>query len=234
MNARPILFSGPMIRALLEGKKTQTRRVVKPHFGKKYPILNLKEHGQAKWNYSGRFNDPMSWGYPHAEDGEDMALGFWPELCPYGKTGDLLWVRESCWWFKDEHDPVLGYSPPTPTIEDVEFRADAEKSGRIWRSSIHMPRWASRLTLRITDVRVQRLQDISGDDAKAEGIPDVRDLTLGCGKAHRDSIHRSAYLIIWESINGPDSWADDPWVWAISFEVIKANVDAVLAQKVAA
>src|SRR3546814_4269621 len=90
-SARPILFSAPMIRALLAGSKTQTRRIVKP-LSKAHPILNLSEHGSSG-TYTGRFNDPDSWGFPCAEDGNDMPLSWWiGSLCQYGKAGDLLWV----------------------------------------------------------------------------------------------------------------------------------------------
>src|SRR3546814_6956001 len=101
-SARPILFSAPMIRALLAGSKTQTRRIVKP-LSKAHPILNLSEHGSSG-TYTGRFNDPDSWGFPCAEDGNDMPQSWWIcSLCQYGTAGDQLWVRET-WLHADGWD----------------------------------------------------------------------------------------------------------------------------------
>lgn len=173
---RPILFSSPMVRALIAGTKTQTRRVVK---------------------------------------------GEWI-VCPYGGPGDRLWVRESHWWFKDEHDPVTGYYPPKLTAEDVEYRADGERPGRSWRPSIHMPRWASRITLEITGVRVERLQEISEADARAEGAPpghpSIDRVSREFGFA---DFPRSWYGQMWEQINGRGSWAANPWVWVLEFRKLE-------------
>lgn len=202
-----------MVRALLEGRKSQTRRIIKP-LTKRHPLVNLKEHavGEHKEHYSGRFDDPMSWGFVCADDGADMLLGQWLNLCPYGQPGDLLWVRET---FKPIHsgDPSRG----------AEYRAERVKDDISWKPGIHMPRWASRLTLRITEIRVQRLKDIDGLDALAEGID-----------REFETAPWRTYLKLWNSIHGEGAWQQNPWVWAITFEVIKANVDQVLAQKVAA
>lgn len=193
MKERPILFSAPMVRALLAGTKTQTRRVIKPR-------------------HLAFFN----------QDAAAM-LSDWNERpLPYGKTGDRLWVRESHWWFKDEHDHETGYFPPTLTIDDVAYRADGEDPRKVWRPSIHMPRWASRITLEITSVRVERLQEISIEDAKAEGAwgPDdsiVQKVADYFGTDIFSANPRKAFQMLWESINGPDSWAANPWVWVIEF-----------------
>jgi len=185
MKERPILMSAPMVRAILAGTKTQTRRVAK---------------GEAlRW----LVRDGFTPGFV-ADPGN--------RLCPYGQPGDRLWVRESHWWFKDEHDPVTGYFPPPLTIEDVEYRADGEKPGRAWRPSIHMPRWASRITLEVTSVRVERLQDISEADAISEGIP--------TSDVSPPDACRFAYRLLWESINGPGSWDANPFVWVVSFRRI--------------
>lgn len=204
MKARPILFSGPMVRALLEGRKTQTRRVVKARRrdGSVYPAM-------------------------HELVGE-------PEIvvcCPYGRPGDLLWVRET-WGPCDG-----GFCYRASERECV--KPDDGK----WHSAIHMFRAASRLTLRITDVRVQRLRDICRDDAIAEGTdfhkcPTRQTQTSIDAQAAARSIgmcaHYTAeidyvggYQWLWESINGPGSWSANPWVWALTFDVIKANVDQV-------
>jgi hypothetical protein len=126
--------------------------------------------------------------------------------CPYGEPADLLWVRESC-----AANPVSGVPP-------IVYRADrtANVTGGIrWTPSIHMPRWGSRLTLRITDVRVERLQSISISDARAEGMEG------------EDPV--ASYRLLWEVINAPGSWTVNPFVWAISFDVIAQNVDQVAA-----
>lgn len=266
MNDHPILFSAPMIRALLDGRKTQTRRIVKP-LSKRHPILNLKEHGRDDGGCSGRFNDPSSWGFPYAEDGEDMALSDWVScLCPYGKPGDLLWVRETTTYWErpdskesitpkanESNRPANGvryqrWMERTMPKDDemlgedfIVYKADDSKvSIGAWKhphpiydhcvgrfgktvTAIHMPRWASRLTLRITDVRVERLQEISIENAIAEGVG------IRCDSA----MAIMEYSLLWESIHGPRSWDQNPWVWAISFDVIKANVDRVLAQRTA-
>ncbi len=209
MKARPILFSGPMIRALLVGTKTQTRRVLKPSkWAEKYPVLNPNgiEHGAWWW-------DGVLSGVGASQD------------CPYGKPGDFLWVKES-------HRLLACECTETCRVAGhVHYSADESgyegASMQRLRPSIHMPRWASRLTLRITEVRVQRLQEISEDDACAEGCPNV--CMRPTGDDNGTAIHGpDGYIALWESINGPGSWDANPWVWCISFEVIKANVDKIL------
>jgi hypothetical protein len=171
---RPILFSGPMVRAILEGRKTQTRRVIKPQ----------PEIGGAYWRT------------PGGAIGRDVK----PKYCPYGRPGDLLWVRET--WAIN-----IGAEPGESIYA---YRADRERPGD-WKPSIHMPRKASRLLLRITDVRVQRVQEISDAEAIAEGCVPVWD----AGVTPRD-----AFAELWDDINAPrdHGWESNPWVWAISFE----------------
>lgn len=201
MKAHPIIFSAPMVRALLEGRKTQTRRIIKPQpSGQLFP-----REGKTFW-MPGGFSDSSE-----------------PVDCRYGGPGDLLWVRET--WREDSpDDPEAAVYAATPPQK--------LPSGFRWKPSIHMPRWASRLTLRITDVRVQRLQDISESDAIAEGL-----ITTGAEYSFGDGFAKwvepkSAYAHLWNVINGRDSWALNSWIWALSFEVIKANVDQVLKEKV--
>lgn len=192
---RPILFSAPMVRAILAGTKTQTRRVVKPR-----DLAWMDEHQGLR--------EPCN-----------------AERCPYGRPGQRLWVRESHWWFKDEPDHSCGYYPPKLTREDVEYRADGDDGRKAWRPSIHMPRWASRITLEITGVRVERLRDISEADAIAEGITRDRD---GHGWQVEDGRHysddpRESYASLWETINGPGSWGANPWVWCIAFKRVPGD-----------
>lgn len=179
--ASPILFSGPMIRALLDGTKTQTRRVCK---------VESLQNGMItpRAGYSPRSPESHA-GY-----------------CPYGQPGDLLWVRET--WGLWANDGL-----PQPVFYRADYPAPDDTVLPKWRPSIHMPRWASRLTLRITDVRVERVQDITLADACDEGceLPEQ-------------------FLPLWDSINAKCGfgWDANPWVWALTFEVIQANVDDVL------
>ena len=199
-----------MVRAILAGAKTQTRRVVKVQ-------PEEMEHG---WYWK---SGKMDAGYCHT-DREAMARLMAPH-CPYGQPGDRLWVREAHWWYRDEHDPVLGYSPPKLTIEDVVYRADDYDPRKAWRPSIHMPRWASRITLEITGVRVERLQGISEGDAVAEGVhadnrcrPDDETAAFNrIGPVRDNSFPIARYASLWEAINGPDSWERNPFVWVIEF-----------------
>lgn len=210
MAERPILFQGAMVRAILDGSKTQTRRICKPaqfySMSRVVEVPDPQERGQV---YNGsHFGD---------EDGEVQFAS------PYGGRGDRLWVRESHWWFKDEPDHETGYFPPKLTIEDVEYRADGDDGRKVWRPSIHMPRWACRLVLEVTAVRVERLQDISEADAIAEGIelipgPEPYPMWRHYGKEHtRVTPASSSYQSLWEQINGPGSWAANPWVWVVEF-----------------
>lgn len=207
MKERPILFSGAMVRALLAGTKTQTRRAVKPQ----PPSI-------VDSVYRPFPAEPNNWqGY-----GDDAI--HWYGRCPYGQPGDRLWVRETT---RMRYLPNLLTGEPT-NAECGEYVADGEpmlnEDGfdyAWWYSrktcpGIHMPRWASRITLEVNAVRVERLQDISGDDCIAEGIeqPIAGVLLKGCTTAHAQ---RSAYRSLWESINGGGSWALNPWVWVVAF-----------------
>ena len=196
MKERPILFSGPMVRALLAGTKTQTRRVIKPQ-------------------HLAFFN----------QDAAAM-LSDWNERpLPYGQTGDRLWVREA--WglhaYGDDTDWLKGGCTAMDLDDHViAYRADwgPLQDGCHWRPSIHMPRAASRITLEITGVRVERLQDISFTDAAAEGLHYTSE-RLDRWSADGSLWHatpQQAYRALWESINGPDSWDANPWVWAIEFK----------------
>lgn len=188
MAERPIIFSAPMVRALLEGKKTQTRRIIKPPYGTL----------------------------------EYMADGTWKPIFTKVFPGDRLWLREA--WRQ-------AYAK-MPFSEGIVYRADKvracgmdEYSDRHkWGSPIHMPRKFSRLTLTVTDVRVQRLQDISEEDAKAEGCagrlgpnPDFPD--------EWDPSPQEEFQALWQSIHGPGSWEATPWVAAITFTVEQRNID---------
>jgi hypothetical protein len=220
MSERPILFSAPMVRALLDGRKTQTRRVVKPQpptakdfphsvFGLSRSIadgvkmfsLDDAEHlpkHPTDWDLCGSVGVARDAGFPRRY------------RCPYGAPGDVLWVRET---LKRAPD-VWTYAADGA---EVGWPARQGLAGKTPNTvvSIHMPRDACRLRLRITDVRVERLNDISEVDALAEGIP--ADLMEWDG---RPTTPVEGYASLWNHINGPGSWDANPWVWAVSFERI--------------
>lgn len=223
---RPILFSGPMVNAIRSGLKTQTRRIVKA------PVDFIGAGGRD----GGEWDDPGAWGWEdHDNPSHFLTLArepdpMWcstPIACPYGQPGDRLWVRET--WQSVPFGPHRDW-PGCPDLRPrkvcesnracvVIWRADGEMPGpEIWRPSIFMPRWASRLTLEIAGVRVERLQAISEDDAWAEGFPDPE----GRNREYADRA-RYWFKTLWGEINGKESWDANPWVWVIEFRKIDAQ-----------
>jgi hypothetical protein len=190
MKERPILFSGPMVKAILGGSKTQTRRVAKPPRG---PIDPPKGWYLAHYQNSGEWS---TWA-------NETACGTLRIYNPHGKIGDRLWVKETFL-----NNALDGYKPV------YFYRADDDDKpeDRNWRPSIFMPRSAARITLEITGVRVERLQEISEADAMAEGV-DWKDYA---GLASKTA--KKLYAQLWDSINGKKHpWSSNPWVWVISF-----------------
>ncbi len=208
MTDRPIIFSAPMVRALLDGRKTQTRRV-----------LGNSGPGRGRSNI---FSAQIGWSDSYVLDPGNAN---WRERdTPYA-PGDRLWVREA-WRFDAEWDDC----PPREFdgADAIHYEADGETRLHLWgnpftpgrlRPPIHMPRWASRLTLLVTDVRVQRLQEITAEDVTAEGIPFEADALA----PYEWSVARFADL--WNTIHGPDAWDANPWCAAISFTVHRCNID---------
>lgn len=185
MKEKPILFSAPMVKAILRGDKTQTRRIVKSiqksdqHYGDieqcdKYP------------------NEFFQW------QGGEKGRSF---FCPYGDPGDQIWVRET--FNYDGLSKSFVYKASWPNGPDG------------WKPSIHMPRKASRIDLLIKNIRVERLQDISEKDAREEGFPPPNPMDGGCFSA------REEFKDIWQTINGHNSWFENPWVWVVEFERIR-------------
>lgn len=236
MSDKPIIFSAPMIRALLDGRKTQTRRVLKGlwqnalegHDRVKtwFAPTDVPKHGiPNQWAESG------IWAEKHGPRGYNRFLGF----SPY-RPGDRLWVREA---WSGEHE--FRNTPPAQREsyawegqphfrETAWYWADGSPEHGDWekpRPSIHMPRWASRLTLTVTGVRVQRVQDISEADVYAEGaMQRPAGPRLGSDVTARDNA-RLAFRSLWNSIHGPGAWDANPWVCALSFTVHQQNIDAV-------
>jgi len=218
MKERPILFSAPMVRAILDGSKTQTRRVVKPQ-----PPATVRDFCT--------FHNPKGEGLAHfAFDPVERELQDWFAVCPYGQPGDRLWVRETFSPIYPQ-DPTYNGGRPieydySATYKHGDRLGDSLGIKKVWKPSIHMPRAASRITLEITGVRVERLQDISEADVIAEGIRrrplGFRVELSGAPKHESRSFYTaiSAFRFLWESINGPGSWDANPWVWVIDFKQV--------------
>lgn len=230
---RPILFSAPMVRAILEGRKTVTRRAIK-----------AQPHIDASGNFCvGRSNYGQD-GY-----GNPVTKHFVNDCCPYGKPGDRLWVRETfallgnedgcCIDWQDnlvkgdERSAARIYRASCPTGDyglyqipaKAEWKPDTEamEYDGVWRPSIHMPRWASRILLEITDVRVERLQDISRYDIRAEGLECPPELAGDDVSPNYRDWYPAAWRELWSSINGAESWNANPWVWVVEFKQVWAE-----------
>jgi hypothetical protein len=215
MKERPILFSGPMVRAILDGRKTMTRRMVA------WPV--------KRWMFCDDYNGSeidqwrlqadgwQGWGYVTAHNGV-LAPCHPPIICPYGKPGDRLWVREKftvCPSVNDDFDIIYDADDAL-----TNWRDNAHKMAYPIRDktypSIHMPRWASRLTLEVVAVRVERVQEVTEADAWAEGV-DRED--QGC----EFPTGRDGFQGLWDSINSARGyeWASNPWVWVVEFRKVE-------------
>lgn len=257
---RPILFQGEMVRALLEGRKTQTRRIVKPQPSSEFHPENK---GVAHWYAPTKVNKRTGEMYPGA-DVFGVADEDEDRISPYGKPGERLWVRETwqdvhpCQIFEDRFTTAgrAGIPGPPAINYEVIYRADGEypklhfsdkypfrrpcigatcKKSHVhpeenyngWEPSIFMPRWASRISLEITEVRVERLQEISENDSEKEGVPHDNLVGYYCEEPthNSDGVHRCNYRIgykmLWERINGKQSWEQNPWVWVVTFRMVK-------------
>nr|WP_315596125.1 hypothetical protein [uncultured Cupriavidus sp.] len=202
MKERPILFSGAMVRAILDVRKTQTRRIVKPQ-----PEINKQGNLTGEW-----LSKPL--------DGlllprlQDITIH-----CPYGQTGDRLWVRET-WAQPAPLDPgPTVYRADYPACVPAGFENIPPADSITWKPSIHMPRWACRIELEIAGVRIERLNDCSEADAIAEGIASElegwTDYSNPSCQMCLDPV--DSYRTLWDSINGAGAWAANPWVWVVEF-----------------
>lgn len=217
MQFKPILFSTPMVQAILEGRKTQTRRVIK----ELARICDADDWDEVLLNGS-------DWdAVCDTSDGLEVHT----VKCPHGKVGDVLWVKEAHFrygkWAKngitktgkqkwrfvpDTGFPNVRYMDDPPVkVQKISDRV----TGWYKRSSLFMPKSACRIFLQITDIRVERLQDISEEDARAEGVKIKQHF-----KETGDWTAKAAFQLLWQSINGPESWSANPWVWAITFNRI--------------
>jgi len=228
---RPILFSAPMVRAILEGRKTVTRREIKPRMRSADCQFELHQQPDGSWRPMHTFDESCM---------DDQGTEH-PIVCPYGKPGDRLWVRET--WYCDHFEVMRGpyLKPDDLDIDEARddgtlvYAADGltpyEADQPVWKPSIHMPRWVSRILLEITDVRVERLQDISEKQALAEGIvgvafrpddgwPICTGYMVGPddGKTGLQTTAANAFAGLWDSVGG--DWAANPWVWVIEFKKV--------------
>lgn len=213
----PIMFSGPMVRAILDGRKTVTRRLVKP--------LGAVELSDRHLRGVHAYHDgDLRAVFDHADD-EPIGV-----RSPYGKPGDQLWVRETWGLWRSGRgswltESVVGVHRGVLDTWTVAFRADGEADGARWRPSIHMPRWASRITLDVVAVSVERLHDITEEDAAREGVEPMDGLWANymCPPepAPLTSDAIGSFASLWEHINGAGSWAANPWVWRVEFRRTK-------------
>jgi hypothetical protein len=256
--ARPILMSAPMVRALLDGRKTQTRRVCKNadviEAAESEPWCEPVLERAASRTGPASIGRRLVGSMCRVQDGFRLADAI-DAFCPYGRPGDLLWVREAFTYVEEPPDgeDFLVYEADGGRRSLGEWRHPHpiydHCVGRFGQAipSTHMPRWASRLTLEITGVRLERLQDLTDEDAKAEGlkavtkggtlfkygIPDADGLpgSDDHGWPWRVWNHdpRLAFRLLWEQIHGVNSWNSNPWVWALTFRVHQRNVDRMAA-----
>ncbi|TKU48589.1 morphogenetic protein [Citrobacter sp. wls757] len=221
MTERGMIFNSEMVRAILDGRKTQTRRPIK------FPFKDRNLGCELSGN----------------ELAGELSAGNYLNS-PFGKPGDRIWVRETFQGPLFDFDQMDAYCKDSTPFEKAQFcvyKADGKPAPEFfdaddnlhccWRPSIHMPRWASRITLEITDARVERLNAISEEDARAEGIIDGGCLNCGepepCACANPEPDATDAFACLWQSIYGQENWNANPWVWVIEFKRIKGADHAI-------
>lgn len=224
---KPILFSTPMVQAILEGRKTQTRRVLKPQ-----PLVHNEviKMPIPMDEYSKTMKQYVKKGYTQIYT-KGVLQGMIAPKCPFGEVGDTIWVRET-WQHTSEfginnQDENAGYIyKASENGKDWEENTEGWK----WKPSIFMPKDACRIFLKITNIRVERLQDISEEDAIVEGAKPCTDNLTMENRVHNYNnpstaqfplVHYYGFQSLWQSINGKESWDSNPYVWVIEFETIK-------------
>ncbi|MGT8683137.1 hypothetical protein [Klebsiella pneumoniae] len=234
MKERGMIFNGEMVRAILDGRKTQTRRPIK--------------WKQTRFTEIGEREDGSKW--PWSEDAEH-ACDFW-HPCPFGAVGDRIWVRETWSDVNLDGAPAVAYRADDEVYDLMENESLLDEDGAFnyqdtrvskyqfaawhsdlisgiegnWRPSIHMPRWASRILLEITNVRVERLNSIHDVDAMREGIQNLTTCShadFGIPGVVNAQHPVRAFQLLWESIYGADSWRANPWVWVIEFKRVEGG-----------
>lgn len=226
---RPIIFSGEMVRAILDGKKTMTRRLVKGDISKYKHAHIIKQSSDKSREGKAYFYDKPVGG---------MVLSSQLVSNPYGKVGDRLWVRET--WIQGYDDPLIESEGDDENAVSIIYKADGKEEYRScsaetaenwgdfsadsemvgFKSPIHMPRWASRILLEITDIKVERLQDISCEDAVKEGFSDKK--PSGMQPAMMPN-PKADFRNYWDSLNTKKGypWSSNPWVWVVEFKVVE-------------
>ena len=205
MKEHPIIFSGPMVRAIQEGRKTQTRRVVKPRIKNAYGFYPADTFWVGEHPNGGFWAVDNPNGPTHYMVRDTTKRTGFP--CPYGIPGDRLWVRETFWIDDGDRQPFYKATEEHPEI----FQK--------WKPSIHMPRWASRLTLDVTDIRVERLQEMSFYDWVADFCPTPNEQEKALASFVGASNQRRMAQDLWDSINGKKyPWESNPWVWVVGFK----------------
>lgn len=220
---RPILFSGPMVRAILDGRKTQTRRVIKPQPDQSVLVDGAVLHPRRITDVSVCYHGKREWGL----FSDDSNMPCFAYDSPYGEVGDRLWVRETAkatateegidciHYMADDHCRSIMVSEYGPWRKMRAYGGGHSRAV----PSIHMPRWASRITLEITGLRIERLNAITPDDAKAEGVECCEHFEKA-KRGHPLNAHWVGFAWLWKSINGEQSWLANPWVWVVEFKVV--------------
>lgn len=236
MKEIPILYNTPMVQALLGKRKTQTRRIMKPQI----KDCDHSRYTEAEWK-----DKPTEWSEASLKigraycgmcgNGVEYSKDYGGIKCPYGQPGDLLYVRET--WFPAAitgNEVMVGYHGQDPThtheftTDNIDFYWKQMDKGHMI-PSIHMPKEAARIWLQVESIRVERLQDISEEDAQAEGVKTTEtqlgesyfDYTTGYFNGLLSA--KDSFRTLWKSINGPESWQANPWVWCISFKVLSTT-----------
>lgn len=217
---RPILFSTAMVQAILEERKTQTRRIIKPQPEHKQVHLYRKFHYEGEhrmWCWKDLIMDNLV-DFSNNEDRKALAA-----RCPYGEVGDILWVREKFIHLPAEYEHSVSSSYPCNSAITYYAADEKEAIAGPWRPSIHMPKELSRIRLEITDIKVERLQEITRQDAAKEGVclDPEGPLPEWC-KRYRWP--EENFQSLWELINGKHSWLQNPWVWVLSFKRLASPV----------
>ncbi|XWJ90335.1 hypothetical protein ACRARH_26190 [Phytobacter ursingii] len=241
MKERGMIFNAEMVRAILDGRKTQTRRIMKVQPSKDFSPMNmaLETDYKAHW-YTPGIVDKEGYLQPAKHDVFGVASEDEGYTCPFGAVGDRIWVRETFQGplvSEELLEEYRAYPEKFETPHYCEYAADGGAKPEYcdlddnlrhgWRPSIHMPRWASRITLEITGVRVERLNDISQEDAQAEGMeltgwrPTYSDPDSG-GEVWTPYDN---FAQLWESIYGEESWQANPWVWVIEFRRVEGGAE---------